>query len=145
MVGGAVMAFGIYGLLADRGGGVTDIKLGAWLLWFFGVLVAHDGVVAPLTHLIGGGLRRVRPVLLRTPLQVGLALSAMVSLFALPLLRDWGEGAQPTNASVQPIDYTSAWLVVLAVVWGAAGALALWPAVSQRAAFRRRQPRGGNR
>ncbi|MGH8907812.1 MAG: hypothetical protein ACRD0K_15155 [Egibacteraceae bacterium] len=127
-VGGAVIAFGVFGLVANAGEGVADVRLVPWLAWALGALVLHDLVVVPLTLLVGRGLRRVRPALLRTPLQAGLALTAIFSLAAYPYLRGYGRAAQPGNASLQPGDYWSALLTILAVVWLAAAGLTAWRA-----------------
>lgn len=143
ILGGIVLAWGVYGLLADQGSGVVDVKLRPWLLWFVGGLVVHDAVIAPLTHLVGSGVRRVRPALLRTPVQIGLALTAVLTLFAFPLLRGYGLDAQPGNTSVQPVDYTVSWLVLLAAVWAFIVALALWRVVKSRPSANRPSTRSG--
>ena len=131
-LGGAIIAWGIAGLVTDNGDGITGTRLTPWLVWFFSALVAHDLIIAPLTLLIGRGVRRVRPVLLHTPVQVGLALTAIVTLYIFPYLRGYGRAAQPGNTSVQPLNYTTSWLALLAVIWLAAAALVLWAALHPR-------------
>ncbi len=135
-VGGAVMAWGVYGLMTDAGPGATATRPARWLLWFVGALVVHDAVVAPLVLLTGRGVRRVAPVVLRTPLQVGLTLSAVVTLVAYPLLRGYGNSAQSGNTSILPGSYLPAWLTLLGVVWAAAAVLAFVQAVRLRRARR---------
>jgi len=141
-VGFTVIGWGVYGLLVSRGG-VVGVRLVPWLLWFVGLLLAHDLLVAPLAHLVGRGIRHVRPVVLRTPLQVGLALSALVTALALPLIREYGAGAQAGNDSVLPRDYTVGWLALLAAVW--LGAAALTGLLSLRGRRRLQRDQAGHR
>ncbi len=143
LLGVAVMAWGVYGLLSQAGTGPLGIRLVRWLGWVLGGLVVHDAVFVPLVLLVGRGLRRVRPVALRTPVQVGLGLSVVMTLIAWPLLRGYGRTAQQGNASILPGDYVPAWLGVLAVIWAGAAVLALAGARRQRrAAVSRTAPRG---
>ena len=140
VIGGAIIAWGAAGLIADNGAGVTGTRLVPWLAWLFGALVVHDAVIVPLTMLAGRATRRARPLVIRTPLQVALALTGVVTLYAVPLLLGYGRGAQPGNASVQPLNYRTSWLVVVALVWLAAAALAGWPALRGRVTRRLRSP-----
>lgn len=113
-LGGGAMAFGVAGLLSEAGPGVTDTKPLRWLGWLVAVLVVHDGIVVPTTLLVGRGVRLV-PALLRTPLQVGLALTAIVALLGVPLLRE--PQVQQGNTSILPGDYPAALATVVALVW----------------------------
>ncbi len=131
-VGAAVLAWGVFGLLTNAGQGATQIKPGRWLLWFVGALLVHDGVIAPVVLLSGRGLRRVRPIVLRTPLQVGAALSGVVTLLAYPLLRGYGQTAQAGDPSILPGNYLSGWLTVLAVVWLGVAGVAGWRLLRRR-------------
>ncbi len=130
--GGPIMAFGVYGLLSNAGAGVIDVRPGRWLLWFAGGLLIHDGVVAPTVLLVGRGLRRA-PVLLRTPLQVGLTLTGVITALAFPLVRGYARSTQPGNTSVLPGNRGLQLAVLLAVVWLAVIALAV---VARRRALR---------
>ncbi len=129
VLGGAVVGWGVFGLLESRDVSVTGVNLRPWLIWFLGAVIVHDAVVAPLVHLVGSGVRRLRPVALRTPLQIGLALTALLVLFSFPLLRGYGVGTQPGNASVQPVDYATSLLVLLGVTWTLAAGLAVYEAL----------------
>jgi hypothetical protein len=131
-VGAAVMAWGVFGLVTNAGPGATQIKLGRWLLWFVAALLVHDGLIAPLVLLTGRGLRRVRPIVLRTPLQVGAVLSGVVTLLAYPLLRGYGQTAQGGNPSILPGNYRSGWLTVVALVWLGVAGVAGWRLLRRR-------------
>ncbi|CAN5756384.1 MAG: hypothetical protein H0T98_11505 [Euzebyaceae bacterium] len=131
-VGAAVMAWGIFGLVTNAGPAVTQIKLGRWLLWFVGALLVHDGLIAPLALATGRGLRTVRPIVLRTPLQVGAVLSGMVTLLAYPLLRGYGQTAQGGNTSILPSNYWSGWLTVMALLWLGVAGVAGWRLLRRR-------------
>jgi hypothetical protein len=143
VLGGAVMGWGVYGLLSQADTGPVGIRLARWLGWLVAGLVVHDGVFVPLVLLVGRGLRRVRPVALRTPVQVGLALSLVMTLVAWPLLRGYGRTAQEGNASILPGDYVPAWLTVLAVIWVAAAVLGVVGVRRQRRAAVSRAARRG--
>jgi hypothetical protein len=137
-LGGAVIAFGVFGLIANTGAGITDVKLAKWLVWVFGALAVHDFLVVPLTLLVGRGLRRVRPIALRTPLKAGLALTAIFTLASYPLLRGYGRTAQPGNTSLLPGMYLPGLLTVLAALWLTLGASIAWRAFRDKAGRRRR-------
>ena len=124
LLGVAIIGFGAFGIWTHRGDGVLDLRLRPWLTWFVGAIVLHDLVIAPIVLLIGRGLRFVRPRLLRGPLQVGLALTALLTLMAFPLLR--GYGARAVSPSQLPRDYVSGWLVLLAAVWAGCALWAWW-------------------
>jgi hypothetical protein len=94
------------------------LLLAAWLL---GGLLAHDALIAPLACLIGIAAARAAPASARVPVQAALFASAIVLAVAYPALR--GYGRSPDNPTVQPLDYATATLTVLAVVWGGA---AVW-------------------
>jgi hypothetical protein len=96
------------------------------LAWFVGGPVVHDGLVAPAAGVVGLGLARVVPRAWRTPVVVGLVLTAVLALLALPLL--WRPFGVVTNPGLHDRDYGVGLGVALGVVWvGAAIAvLAQW-------------------
>lgn len=111
--GGALMAFGAYGLLADAG----DTHPIGWALWFAGGVLLHDLVIAPAVVAAGWALRRV-PRVVRAGLLVSVLVVAGVAPVVLVL------GRVPDNPSILPLPYGRNLAFVLAVVWLGAGAVA---------------------
>lgn len=101
-------------------------------VWLVGLDLAHDLLVAPLAIVVGVAVARLVRGPLRAPLQAGLVASGCVLLVAAAPLAHTAEGAR--NPTIQPLDYTTATLTVLAIVWTTC---ALWAAVR----VRRRDPR----
>jgi hypothetical protein len=118
VIGAAVMAYGAVGLLGDTGLGAS-VDVGVWLV---GADVAHDFVLAPLACLIGAAAARLLPRWCRAPVQAALLTSGVLLIVVFPALRGYGRDQVPDNPSVQPLDYTTATLTALAVVWAAAAA-----------------------
>ena len=112
-VGGAVTLYGLHGLLTARGGLTPREFVG----WFIGGDILHDAVVAPIVCLAGVAIVRWAPASLRAPLRSGLFISAIVLFVAWAPLHGYGHDSAPGNSSVQPLDYTTAVLTVLALVW----------------------------
>lgn len=112
VLGWGVIAFGVVGLL-DRFGARGTLDVG---LWVVGGNVLHDAVIAPIAFVVAVGLALVVRRPWRAPLLAGLATSAMVVAVAYPALR--GFGREANNPSLLPLDYGTAVLTVLAVVWG---------------------------
>jgi len=134
-IGGALMAFGIAGMVGDKGI-ATSLDIGAWLV---GADVAHDFVLAPLACLIGAVVAPALPRWCRAPVQAALLTTGVLLIVVFPALRGYGNDQVPDNSSVQPLDYTTATLTALAIVWAGAAA---WSAVRLASAGRgRRRPR----
>lgn len=132
VVGGAVMAFGVRGLLVNR----ADTNPLRWLRLFLGSALVHDFVVAPVAIAVGVVLAKVVPARLRPFVQGGLLTSGALVLFAYPFVRGYGRRAQ--NPSVLPLDYGRGLLVALGAVWLVVLVLALvrWRrSVGQRSAL----------
>jgi hypothetical protein len=124
-VGVAVMGWGTFLFLEATPDGDRRIN---FVVFLVGADLTHDLVIAPLVCLVGVALARVAPTWLRAPVQAGLVASACVLAVAwLPL---WGTAEPVGNPSIQPLDYTTATLTVLAVVWAAA---LVWAATRWRA------------
>jgi hypothetical protein len=134
-LGTAVMAYGAIGLVSDTGVGASaDVAV-----WLVGADVAHDFVLAPLACLVGAAVARVLPCWCRAPVQAALMTTGVLLIVVSPALRGFGRDHVPDNPSVQPLDYTTATLTALAVVWaGAAVWLTVRLATSGRG--RRRPP-----
>jgi hypothetical protein len=133
-VGVGVMAFGAVGLIGDVGlSGGTDVAR-----WLVGADLAHDFLLAPLACLIGAAVARVLPRRARTPVNAALITSGVLLIVVFPALRGFGRDQVPDNETVQPLDYTTATLTALAVVWALA---AVWLVVRLATSDRgRRRP-----
>lgn len=127
VVGGAVMAVGVRGLLVNG----ADTNPRRWLVLFLASALAHDFVVAPVVIGVGVALAKALPAWVRPFAQAALLASGALALFAYPFVR--GYGRRPANPSALPLDYARGLLVALGAVWLVAAALAL---------LRRRRPVG---
>ena len=132
-VGGLVLAYAVIGALGD-----ADVKAGA-LFFLAGVLVAHDGLLLPLTIVAGVILRRYAPPRLRPALQAALVISLAVTVVAFPLVL--GRGRSADNPSLLPLHYGRGLLAIYAIIWSAA--LATVATRSWRERRRRPQPPPG--
>jgi hypothetical protein len=117
LLGWAVMAFGVVGLIHNSGRTRPD----QWVKWFFGSLVAHDFVVAPVVFGIGALLAARIPARWRAPIQGGLIATGIIALMSWPLLR--GYGKDPRDLSALPNNYAANLVIVLGVVWAVVGLL----------------------
>lgn len=77
--------------------------------------LAHDLVLAPLFVLGGWLIARLVPAPARGPLRASLAATVVTVVFALPLVRRWGE--RPANPSALPQDYGRNLVVLVVLVW----------------------------
>lgn len=120
-VGVVVMTYAVLGALTD-----VDVKIGA-LIFLAGVLVAHDGLLLPLTIGVGVLVGRHTPRRVQAPVRAALAISFAVTIVALPLVL--GRGRTADNPSQLPLHYGRGLLAIYAIIWTtaavAAGALAL--------------------
>ncbi|WP_433337627.1 hypothetical protein [Spirillospora sp. CA-294931] len=123
--GAVLIGIGLLGIVRD-----LDDPVG-WAVWFAGVVVAHDAVLMPAV-LAAGALTGRLPDAYRRGAQVALAMAAVVSLVALPLVL--GKGRRADNPSQLPLSYGWNLLVVLAVIAAAFGLPALWRRNRQAAA-----------
>ncbi len=117
VLGGAVIAYGVGGALAES----HRTQPAVLARWVLGALAVHDLLLAPLVGVAGLLVVRVVPRVARAPVQAGLLASVVVVAVAIPALASLSE--RPGNPTVHPIDYRSATLTVLGVVWALAG---LW-------------------
>jgi hypothetical protein len=118
-VGSVVMGIGLVALLSKAGA----TNPANFAVFFIGLALVHDFLLAPATIAIATGLRSVSPGAGRGLLFGALVVSAVVVLFSAPLLFGWG--AQPDNPSFLPRNYTFGLALMLAVVWGVAAVLLL--------------------
>jgi hypothetical protein len=125
-LGWVVLAYGIWGVFADAGR-TSPLQLAGYVVGF---AVVHDVVVVPIAVAAGWLAARWLPEVSRGPLCGALALSALVIVFAYPLVRRLG--ARPTNSSALPLDYSRNLAVVLGAVWLVAGLIVLARIVRRR-------------
>ncbi len=136
VVGWGLMAFGVAGAIADRRR-ADPAALARYVLEF---ALLHDALVAPLVFLVGWLASEALPLVARGPVRGALALSALLAVFAIPLVRRFG--AHPTNSSALPLDYTHSLVVVLGAVWGVTLAVLVSRSVRAGWSGRRRADRG---
>lgn len=112
-VGGGIMCYGLVGLLRNLEGEA----LVSWLVYFVGADLLHDALVAPALFVVGALLARFLPRPVRAPVLIGCVVSAAVLLVvAVPLL---DLGGNPLNPTIRPLDYTTAALTAIGIVWAA--------------------------
>lgn len=128
VVGLAVMAYGIRGLLVDAAA-TRPTKAAAWLV---GADLLHDLVLVPVVLVIGWLTRRVVPNPLRWPLRAALIGTALAVAIGWIPLRGYGRLAD--NPSLAPLGYGNAIVTVVVGVWAVC---ALWGVVALASARRR--------
>lgn len=131
--GWAMIAFGVRGLVGD------GVDLIGFARWFVGIAVLHDAFVAPLVFGVAWLVGRVLPRTSVIPVRVGLATSALLIVYAWPLVRGWGRTA--SNPTALPLDYRRNLVLSLAAVWTG---VALWivVAAARHVAASRPNPEG---
>ncbi|MCZ7524953.1 MAG: hypothetical protein M5U14_00300 [Acidimicrobiia bacterium] len=130
VVGGGTMVFGVAGAVSDLDGGERL----RWAAWLVGLDLFHDLLLAPAVVLLGVLLGRLVPAPWRPPVQAGLVGTGLVLLVAWAPLR--GTAEKTGNPTIQPLDYGTATLTVLAVVWSLAAVWAVARLVAARRAER---------
>lgn len=113
IVGLALLAYG--GWLAWEFASSRTINAVQGAAWFVGGPLVHDGLVAPLVGVTGLLIVRFVPAAWRAPLAVGIVLSAVLTLLAIPLL--WRPFGIVTNPGLHDRDYAAGFLIALGVVW----------------------------
>ena len=113
LVGGAITLYGLRGLLRALGG-ITSHE---FLKWFVGADLAHDLIVAPAACLVGVLIARLVPASGRAQVRAGVFATAVVIAIAWAPLHAYGRANARGNSSVEPLNYTTAVITVLAVVW----------------------------
>lgn len=126
--GGAIVAFGLVGLLTAEGNGLST-----FVPWFAGGALALDLLVVPLAAALGALGRRVVPTVAWPPVRAALVATGTLVVFAAPLVADLG--GRPDNASLRPRAYGSGLLLALGACW-----LLALAATAARVAVRRRRP-----
>ena len=114
-VGWAVIGWGVYGIVSNR----LDTRPANLATFVVGGALLHDLLVAPLVIVAGVLVARAVPGRARAPVQAALVVSAIVALFAWPLVRAYGLAAN--NPTSLPHNYALNLAIVLGLVWAAAG------------------------
>ncbi|MDK3257492.1 hypothetical protein [Blastococcus capsensis] len=122
----AAVGWGVLGLL----GASDDVPLSGWFPWFIGSALLHDVVIAPLVIAGGAVLTRVLPRPARPPIAIGLVVSGVLTVVALPFALDPGDVQE---AGFLPQDYSRNLLLIVAGVMAVA---TVWAVVRTRRAHR---------
>lgn len=128
LVGWAVVVFGMHGLVSNWSGSNPP----AVLRTAIGLNVVNDALVVPGVLLVAAACRRLLPRWLLVPVQVGLIVTAVVVLYAYPLVGSWGKSSR-AGTSVLPWNYAHNLLVVVGSVWAFCALLGLWSWTRARA------------
>ncbi|MGZ8752164.1 MAG: hypothetical protein ACXW1S_04210 [Acidimicrobiia bacterium] len=112
-VGIGIMAFGFRGLF-ENSRATQPLEFAKW---FVGADLLHDLVIAPVAALVGVFVARLFPRPWRFPVQAGLFATAIVLAVGWAPLRGYGRATAVGNATVQPLDYSTAVATVVGVVW----------------------------
>ena len=110
-IGWAVIGWGVMGIFANS----LDTRPSNLAKFVVGGALLHDLLVAPVAVLVGVLIARAVPPRARGPVQAALAVSAIVAVFAYPLVRGYGLAAN--NPTSLPYNYGRNLVVVLGVVW----------------------------
>jgi hypothetical protein len=114
-VGGAVIFYGLFGLVRDAAATLPP----SWALWLLAGLAIHDLVVIPAVFGVAR-LAGLVPAPWRGAVRAALVLTGVVVLVTVPGLLGYGRSSQPGNTSVLPNDYPVTLAVVVALIWAVA-------------------------
>ena len=128
-IGALGMTYAVIGALTD-----ADLKGGA-LVFLIGALIAHDGILLPVTIAAGAAVGRFVPLRLRALVRAALLVGLAVTIVAFPPVLGLGRAAD--NPSLLPLHYGRGLFEVYAIIWLAAAVAATARAVRGRRARRR--------
>jgi hypothetical protein len=117
-IGWVVIGIGLRGIFEKH----VDTRPGQLARFVVGGALVHDLFVAPLVILAAVLVARAVPGRARPFVQAALVVTAVVALFAYPLVRAYGLATN--NPTSLPHNYAANLLVVLGLVWATAAALA---------------------
>ncbi len=112
VAGVAIAAYGVKGYFDTYPDLTRRLSLARWII---GVDLVHDLLFAPLVLVGGIVVRRIVPARALAPVQGALMASGIVLLIAWRPLH--ASAAYKHNATAQPLNYTTATLTVLGVIW----------------------------
>lgn len=119
VAGWALIAFGLVTVFA-RPQATEPPNFAAW---FLGLVVVHDGLVAPLALAVGIAVGRRVTGWARAEVCAALVLTAVLVLFSWTQLR--GYGLQEDNPSLMPNDYAAGLSLVVLAIWAVTAVLLL--------------------
>jgi hypothetical protein len=119
IVGWAVIVFALHGMISEPASNPPGL-----FRLLVGLNVANDALVIPIVLAISLLVRRVLPRWAIVPVQIGLFASAVVVLYAYPLLGGWAHTAR-AGPSRLPHDYAYSLVWVLGAIWLVCALLAL--------------------
>ena len=132
IAGFAIMAFGVVGAIANRDA-TQPLESAKWLV---GADLLHDLLVAPTVCFTGWLLVRFAPRVWRAPLRAALVATASVLVVGWIPLR--GYGRIPDNPSLAPLDYATAIVTVVVIIWSVC---LLWGCTAMARDKTRRRPK----
>jgi hypothetical protein len=106
-----ILGVGLRGIFAHR----IDTRPANLARFVVAGALLHDLLVAPVVIVLGVLVVRAVPRRPRAAVQAALAVSAIVALFAYPLVRAYGLSTH--NPTSEPHNYARNLLIVLAFVW----------------------------
>jgi hypothetical protein len=118
VLGFSVIGFALDGLLSTAGAHPLAI-----FRLLVGLNIVNDALVLPSAAAIGLLVARFVPRWLKLPLQAGLITSAVVSIYAYPLVASYGKTLR-AGPSRLPWNYAHNLAVVLGVIWATCAVVA---------------------
>ena len=118
-LGWAVIGVGLRGIFEKH----VDTRPGELARFVVGGALLHDLLVAPVVIVVGVVVARAVGGPARSLVQAALVVTAVVALFAYPLVRAYGLATN--NPTSLPHNYAANLLVVLGLVWAVAALLVL--------------------
>ena len=109
-----ILGVGLRGILGHR----IDTRPAQLARFVVGGALLHDTLVAPAVILIGFAVAKLVRGPARAPIQAALVVSAVVALYAYPLVRAYGRSTH--NPTSVPRNYAWNLALVLGIVWAAA-------------------------
>jgi hypothetical protein len=138
VLGTPLVAYGTFELIRQTGWSRSF----AVARWLGGGLLLHDLVLVPTTLAVVWLIGRWAPRPLRTPLRAGVLATALVIAVAWPGLRGYGNRAD--NPTIHPLDYGTAVLTLLVLVWAVVGVWAAWSCAKRVHRLRASGPTAGD-
>lgn len=120
VIGWAVIIFALHGMISERAANPPGLfKL------LIGLNIVNDALVIPIVLALSVLMRRLLPKWALLPTQFGLFASAIILLYAYPLIGGWGHSAR-AGYSRLPYDYAHNIWWPLGAIALACGFLAIW-------------------
>ncbi|MGX9293296.1 hypothetical protein [Tsukamurella paurometabola] len=85
-------------------------------IWAAAILIAHDGIFAPVCLLLGHGAKRILPVAWWQPVLIGTIFAVTVCALAAPVVLPRPPDKRALNPTVLDQPYTASALSLLAVI-----------------------------